>query len=196
MGGRIIIGAQNPSGLLKGDLTRKLLRKNKANPGPGEYESEPLSLVSHKIKNSYQSVFNSKVNDSKRIFPNSRSNSLANQNISRTAHTSQLSNSIHREGLGLQKLRRKGSEGGGDGKEQFSNTYQYDLSTGDSNELGSLILNSPLEKSQKQAMKLRKGIVHQGKTSPSIPYKKKKKVEVVSPVKYNPSHNLLYKNSP
>ncbi|CAI2358878.1 unnamed protein product [Moneuplotes crassus] len=183
-------------GSTQGRFDPKVVKQKKILPGPGDYESEPLSLVSHNIKNSYQSVFNSKVEDSQRVMSHSRSNSLSNKNVSRTVHTSQMS-SIQRDGFNFNRSSIKNSGNYvNTTNDKIIGTNQQDLSTLDSNELGSLILNSPIERVQKQAMKLRKGFTNKSKTSPSIPYKKPKKGDVLSPVKYNPNHELLHKNTP
>ncbi|CAI2387312.1 unnamed protein product [Moneuplotes crassus] len=184
-------------GSTQGRFDPKVVKEKKILPGPGEYESEPISLVTQKIKNSYQCVFNSKVEDPSRAIPHCRSSSVINKNISRAAHTSQLSESMRRDEIGISKSKRKASDQYlNTSNDLISNTYQYDLSTGGSNELGSLILNSPIEKCTKQVKKIHKGIVKHEKTSPSIPNKKLKKAEVLSPVRYNPNPKVLYKSSP
>ena len=183
-------------GSTQGRFKGKVIKEKKIPPGPGDYETEPLNLVSSNIKNSYQSVFNSKVDNSRQAISHSRSNSSVHKNLQRTAHTSQINNSILREGLNLNSkvAVRKGSENNISSiHDKFSHTYQYDTSSNNFGELGSLILNSPVDKPKKTMMKLRKGINANLKTNPSIPYKKIKKVEPLSPAKYNPNHTILHK---
>ena len=102
-----------------------------------------------------------------------------------------------RDGLNMHARGRKSSEQNNNSiRDKISDTYQFDNFSKDSHELGSLILNSPVEKPLKQAMRLRKGIVSQIKTSPSIPYKKNKDTEALSPAKYNPNHQFIHRKSP
>jgi hypothetical protein len=94
-------------------------------------------------------------------------------NIARTAHNSQLNSSILQDGINLQKKskNRKGSGGNFSNFDDRQVTYHHDSASRTSNNLGSLILNSPIEKPDRMRMKLRTGIVSQTKTNPSIPYK-------------------------
>ena len=48
-------------GSTEGRFDRKVVKPKKLPPGPGDYEVDPLHLVSNNLKNTYNSVFNSKV---------------------------------------------------------------------------------------------------------------------------------------
>lgn len=48
-------------GSTEGRFDKKVLKEKKVLPGPGDYETSAIQLVSHTHKNSYNSVFNSKV---------------------------------------------------------------------------------------------------------------------------------------
>lgn len=168
-------------------------------PGPGDYEVEPLKLVSNNLKNTYNSVFNSKVMLSENGFSRSASNSSLRKNGARTAQTSQLSNSILKEGINKYGKISRGVGGANTSLNtynQFNSTNYDHISSKTQSELGSLILNSPVNSSKKKLMKIRTGIVNQTKTQPSIPFKKEEIKDVLSPSKYYPNYDFLHKKSP
>lgn len=207
---------------------RKVVSEKKTPPGPGDYEVEPLSIVSHNRKNTYNSVFNSKVDNSRQCINHSSSNTSLNRINARTANSSHIDNSNFKEGINFQKAskRKQSNPSFGGYHERFSNTYQFDTTSKTSTELGSLVLNSPVNKHKKNAMKLRTGLVSQIKTSPSIPYKKYNpesspgpgkyhatddrtkflsakndgkalsQSRVLSPMKYSPNLDLLHRRAP
>ena len=179
---------------------KKIVKPKPLPPGPGDYEVDPLSLVSRGLKHTYKSVFNSKVEGDRGVC-HSHSNSSLHRHVARTAHTSQLNNSILKDGVNLHKnsKRRKNSENFGSPKhDKLSNTYQFDSSSKaeTQGELGSLILNSPLDHPKKKATKVVKGVVCQIKTQPSIPMKKVVTDTDLSPAKYDPKHELLHRKAP
>lgn len=142
-------------------------------PGPGEYEVEPLNIVSNNRKHTYNSVFNSKVLLENIGLNRSASNSSMRKNGIRTAHTSQLNNSTLKDGIKKYGKISRGIESNSSiiSHNKYNTTFQDNVSSYTS-DLGSLMLNSPLNnRGKKKVMKLRTGIVGQSKTQPSIPYK-------------------------
>lgn len=97
-------------------------------------------------------MFNSRVDYDKKGLSYSASNSSLNKNASRTAHTSQMNSNIAKEISNqiIKSKRRKGSNNSINSfGERLSNTYYFDATSKTSNELGSLILNSPMSRFNK-----------------------------------------------
>ena len=118
-------------------------------------------------------IFNSKVRDDKSFIDRRNSSSSVNRNISRTAHNSEFQSNFVKESFNnFNKLRRMREE---INESKFgitsNNTFQYDTCTKAVNELGSLVLNSPVSKLNWVKYKAKNANAQRMKESPSIPYK-------------------------
>lgn len=111
-------------------------------PGPGDYETEPIKIVSNMIKNSYNCVFNSRVNLHKSGGGHSYSNSSFYQNADMTAQATANTSGLQ-SGI---SVRKQSDTNLPKYFENFNSTSQHETMSRTSNDLGSLILSPPHHK--------------------------------------------------